>query len=200
MKLEDFMKHDNVEKAELTLPHVAALRLYTTLAFKYLNGPLRDQVDYYDKQKPHPLPKTVAFISEGIKKLRAAYATRVAAGEIKAKTCLWRGFKNVEISEDFMHAEPNGNYRGGTELAPMSTTTDMAVAAKYSKSDKSLLFKVVLDNFMQYGAELRWLSAFPEEEEVLYPPLTYLQPTGRTQTLQLDGSEFKIVEVKPTLP
>ena len=31
---------------------------------------------------------------------------------------------------------------------------------------------------MQYGADLQWLSAFPSEAEVLYPPLSYLQPTG----------------------
>ena len=35
VKFEDFMKHENVAAAELTRPHVAALRLYTTLAFKY---------------------------------------------------------------------------------------------------------------------------------------------------------------------
>ena len=29
-----------------------------------------------------------------------------------------------------------------------------------------------VDNFMQYGADLQWLSAFPAEAEVLYPPLT----------------------------
>ena len=54
---------------------------------------------------------------------------------------------------------------------------------------------------MQYGAELKWLSAFPGEEEVLYPPLTYLQPTGREQRITLRGGHtFKVYEVKPTLP
>ena len=31
------------------------------------------------------------------------------------------------------------------------------------------------------GADVQWLSAFPGEAEILYPPLTYLQPTGRSQ-------------------
>mmetsp|Transcript_48249 Transcript_48249/g.155570 ORF Transcript_48249/g.155570 Transcript_48249/m.155570 type:complete len:157 (+) Transcript_48249:726-1196(+) len=156
------MEHENVESAELTVPHVVALRLYTTLAFKYLNAPLRDRAEFYDKMRPHPLPKTVAFINEGIKKLRAVSATRVADGRAKPKTTLWRGFKNVEISDDFMKKDDNGNYTGGTELAPMSTTSDLTVAAKYSRSDKSLLFKLDMSSFMQYGAELQWLSAFPK--------------------------------------
>ena len=52
---------------------------------------------------------------------------------------------------------------------------------------------------MQYGAELQWLSAFPHEAEVLYPPLTYLQPTGRTQIVELRGYRFTVVEVEPHL-
>ena len=94
--------------------------------------------------------------------------------------------------------------KGGTELAPMSTTTDLQVAAKYARSGTSLLFKITLDNFMQYGAELKWLSAFPNEEEVLYPPLTYLQPTGRVQPIKIgEGNTlltFMCYEVKPTIP
>merc|ERR1712007_101347 len=105
----------------------------------------------------------------------------------------------MNTSEDFMRTE-HGVCRGGTELAPMSTTTSFEVAAKYAKSSECLIMKVVLENIMQYGADIQWLSAFPEEAEVIYPPLTYLQPTGRTQRLELDGSEFTIVEVRPTLP
>ena len=35
------------------------------------------------------------------------------------------------------------------QLAPMSTSTDIAVAARYASSGDSLLFKISLDNFMQ---------------------------------------------------
>ena len=30
------------------------------------------------------------------------------------------------------------------------------------------------------GAALSWVSAFPSEEVVLFPPLTYLKPTSKT--------------------
>ena len=80
---------------------------------------------------------------------------------------LWRGMRNLDIGDKFL-----ANNAGGTEVAPMSTTTDMRVAVHYGLSSDSLLFLLKVDNFLQYGAELQWLSAFPGEAEVLYPPLT----------------------------
>jgi hypothetical protein len=81
----------------------------------------------------------------------------------------------------------------------MSTTTDIATAAAYSISRESLIFKIVTKNKLQRGADLQWVSAFPNEAEILYPPLTYLQPTGRTQIIKVDGHSFTVVEVTPTL-
>ena len=69
----------------------------------------------------------------------------------------------------------------GVELAFMSTTNDLKVAVRYCLSPHSLLFKIVASDFMSMGADVCWLSAFPDEEEMLYPPLTYLKPTGRSQ-------------------
>ena len=97
----------------------------------------------------------------------------------------------------------------------MSTTTDLRVAVEYAQSNHSLLFKIVSPSFMTTGADIQWLSAFPSEAEILYPPLTYLKPTGRTEDLTLQcgmqqtagedpGSEsqlstFTIVEVVPQM-
>lgn len=108
---------------------------------------------------------------------------------------LWRGMKNLKVAEEFMV-----ELRGGTEIAPMSTTSDFCVAARCGVSEDSLLFKIRVNNFLQYGAELSWLSAFPGEEEVCYPPLTYLQPTGRTQKACVDGKRFTVCEVIPHIP
>ena len=35
--------------------------------------------------------------------------------------------------------------------------------------------------------------------QVLFPPLTYLQPTGRVQIVTVGESNFKVVEVTPKL-
>ena len=52
---------------------------------------------------------------------------------------------------------------------------------------------------MERGVDLSFLSCFPAEAEHLFPPLTYLCPTGNTQRVALaDGSEVEVVEVEPT--
>ena len=36
--------------------------------------------------------------------------------------------------------------------------------------------------------------------QVLFPPLTYLQPTGRVQIVTVGENSFKVVEVTPNIP
>ena len=48
---------------------VAALRLYTTAAYSFMNGPLRDD-DRYQRKEACPLPVATYFAVQGIKKLR----------------------------------------------------------------------------------------------------------------------------------
>ena len=81
----------------------------------------------------------------------------------------------------------------------MSTTCDPTVALAYGLSAHSLLFKIRTDSFMNRGADITFLSAFPNEKEFVYPPLTYLQPTGRKETIKFEdlGLEFTVIEVQP---
>ena len=99
--------------------------------------------------------------------------------------------KNLSVSHGFVE-------RGGTELAPMSTSTELRVAAAYGMSRETLIFRFRTKNSLQRGVDVSWLSAFAKEEEVLYPPLTYMQPTGREQEVQVGIARYRIVEVKPT--
>ena len=81
----------------------------------------------------------------------------------------------------------------------MSTTTEIKTATEYSISDNSLIFYITTENGMQRGADIQFLSAFPAEAEVLYPPLTYLQPTGKIQEVKAGGRRFTVVEVEVTV-
>ena len=183
--LDDFAADPSAVTANLTTAETAALRLYTTIAFRVINNPLRDT----KSGNPHPLPVTVMLIARGIKKLRTIGAKDKSA--VQAKVLL-RGMKNVRASDAFVEL-------GGTELAPMSTTTEIKTATEYSMSDNSLIFYIYTKNSMQRGADIQFLSAFPAEAEVLYPPLTYLQPTGRMQEVAVEGRRFTVVEVEPTV-
>ena len=104
-RLADFVSHPIATAHGLDEPRVAALRLYTTAAYSHINNPLR-------AGERHPLPVTVAFIADGIKKLRAKRAE--GAGATSTLT-LWRGMRNLKIADDFLTER-----RGGTELAPCS--------------------------------------------------------------------------------
>lgn len=81
----------------------------------------------------------------------------------------------------------------------MSTSSNLEVALSYSnKAERRLIFKVVTDSFMELGADLQYLSAFPGEVEFLYPPMTLLTPTGSKQVIQAGNVTVEVVEVRPS--
>ena len=51
----------------------------------------------------------------------------------------------------------------------MSTTNDLSVAVRYSASRSSVLLRMVTKSFIERGADISYLSAFPGEAEVLFP-------------------------------
>ena len=83
----------------------------------------------------------------------------------------------------------------------MSTTTSLRVALAYSASERCVLLRLCTASFMDRGADISYLSAFPDESETLYPPLTYLQPTGDVETIvEASGSQVVVVDVTPHFP
>lgn len=178
-----FVDRPEAREADLSPAHVLALRLYSTAAYRSINNPLRDEA----RAGPHPLAVTVAFINEGLKRLRAVSAR---ADDAYRSIDLWRGMRDLHVTDEFMA-------RGGTEQAPMSTTRCLDVAVQYSASDRPLLLKLKTTSFMERGADLAWCSAFPGEAEVCFPPLTFLVPTSLRETICVQGHTFTVVEVEP---
>ena len=186
--LSYFVQHPHARAAGLLPEHVVALRLYTTAAYRSINAPLRRSNE--PGAAPHPFPVTVAYLTDGIKRLRAVHA--VAEDAYDAGD-YWRGMRDVEVLDDFYSG-------GGTELAPMSTSRDLNVALHYSaKAQVRLIFKIATDSFMSRGASLLFLSAFPDEVEFLYPPLTFLQPTGNEEIIITNGIQYRVIEVIPNI-
>ena len=187
-------RRDHLTLAMLRLEHVLALRLYTATPVSFaLNNPLRNfKRDGAMVMKPirmgdeHPFPVTVTVLNDAIKRLRDT--------EGKAVVTLWRGLKNMDLraDSDFLLA-------GGVEMSSMSTSYDLRTALFYSLSPHSILFKIVTRSFMERGADLEWISCFPEERECLFPPCTFLSATGRTQKVQTPSGDFTVVEVTPRL-
>ena len=185
--LETLLTSEEAKTAKLAYHHVLALRLYTTSSYKRVNEPLRED----PPPKPHPFAATTYFIQEGIKMLRAVDAK---CNTITEERIFWRGMHGRSLPPSFKD-------EGGAEFACMSTTADFEVAVKFAQvetSDKPMLFKYVTDNSLVRGADISFLSVYPEEKEVLYPPLTYLQQISvKRHTIR--GKRVVIVEVKPQM-
>jgi hypothetical protein len=171
------------------IAELAALRFYTSHSFNSINIPMRDT----DRKAPHPLPGIVTNIQRGLKKLRALGSDDVSS---KQTVVLWRGMSSMQLPPKFID-------EGGTELAPMSTTTDVSVAISYAvnrDTRSALLFRFVTRNNLERGADVQWLSMFPGESETLFPPLTFLQRT-RTESQEVvhNGVKVTVVELSTTL-
>jgi hypothetical protein len=70
---------------------------------------------------------------------------------------------------------------------------------EYSASPEAVLLRLITEDFMTRGPDISFLSAFPGEDEYLFPPLTYLSPTGDTEKLEVDDAIFHVVDVKPRM-
>lgn len=146
-RLADFVNHPTAKEYKLREEHIAALRIYTTSAFRFINNLLRNNNSGNEKErKTHPFPVTVSLIDDAIKRLRASTAksfeansSSTCSSEVEENNCtyLWRGIKNMKISEEFIKGG-----KGGTELGLMSTTRDLKIAVEYSKGfeGNALLF------------------------------------------------------------
>ena len=190
MRLADFVNAPSAKAAKLTEAEVAAIRLYSTAAFRSINNPLRDQ-ERSGRGEAHPLPATVTLIRNGLKKMRVV-ELELGTGAANRKQALYRGMAGMTLDDDFLT-------EGGTELAPMSTTASLEVAMKYSAGAGALLLRIQTESFMERAPDISFLSAFPEEREFLYPPLTYLKPQGKPETLTVDDAVYTVVTVTPAM-
>ena len=178
--LADFVNHEYSRLAQLLRPHVLALRMYTSSSYPCFNRPLRE------RQKPHPFAMAVYYLADGLKKLRAVAAQIDPAG-FTQEVVLWRGMQDLTLDQDEFTT------KGGTELAPMSTSRSKSVAFKYASSRAPLVFKYKTRGLGR-GCSIGYLSLYPKEEEYLYPPLTYLLPERVNQE-----QGYKVVEVAPQM-
>ena len=98
MRLADFVALPVARRARLEEAHVVALRLYSTAAFRALNGPMRNlklspcrkdeagnplPLEPPQLAAPHPQPVTMAFIYEALKRMRAVAAATTVDPECK---------------------------------------------------------------------------------------------------------------------
>jgi hypothetical protein len=180
--LDSLVAHEHAKIAKLKAHHILALRLYTTSSFAKVNDPLR--LD--PPQRPHPFAATTWFIDQGIKKLRAVAAKRADAHITQV---YWRGMKDIGLTMEFLQ-------KGGTEFACLSTSASQEVAIGFAASALPLVFKFETKDFTSRGADIAFLSVYPNEQEALYPPLTYLRSV-KAEKETFGGMEMLVATVEP---
>jgi hypothetical protein len=140
--IDDFLEMPQSKGTKMNKPEAVSLRFYSSPSFPAVTIPLRDP----DRKTKHPLAAITYCIFTAIRKQLALGAEDQAAAV--EERIFWRGFSDLQISEDFKK-------HGGTEFAPMSTSTDPAVAVGYavrkSQTDGALLMRIVTRNNLQRG-------------------------------------------------
>eukprot|EP00961_Rhodomonas_salina_P013222 177830-Rhodomonas_salina.3 len=156
MTLPDFVSHETSKTAALDIEEVLALRLYTTSSFPCFNSYFRSvELGEGRDVPPHPFHMSVFHLDQGLKKLRTIGAKDPE--KFNAIEYFYRGMKDMEL--DFLQFRKCG----GTELAPMSTTSSLAVAKSYAKSTSPLLFKFKTQGLSR-GCSIEFLSVYPKEK------------------------------------
>ena len=116
---------------------------------------------------------------------------------------------NMKLPESF-YSDQEEQFAGGVELAFMSTSYDIDVAIEYAMRGNSsftlitlLLSSLIIGTTKQCsileiefdagnrGAKVKWVSQYSYEEELLYPPCTYL--TCKKVSVDDDGIRRLVV-------
>ena len=111
------------------------------------------------------------------------------AAKVPSNRRVYRGLSGMIPPDQFWKSGSEaaaGEFRGGVECGFMSTTSDRDVAIQYSgasesaNSAPSVVFEITVGK-IDIGADLSWLSQYPKEKEILFPPLTCLEVVGEAR-------------------
>ena len=125
-KLAALLRSPEVERSEVTVAEVVALRLYTGPMYVKYNAVLRGMAVATAGGTIYS--STVHLICSGLQKL-----SRVS--ELPKEMKLYRGNGGMALPSSFLEPDASG-CAGGTEPAIMSATPDRSVALGYSGIDK----------------------------------------------------------------
>ena len=169
------------EIGKLSMQEFQAARLYTGPMYMKYNAVLRG---LGEKGLPK-IKKKVLF--EEMKKLcgDSRYVTTlhcissaiVKLSRLAKPQTVYRGLAGRVLPSEFWL----GQGHGGVEFAFMSTTADREVAMEYAKATEKEAASCVMEvkmGMIDRGADLSWLSQYPHEREITFPPYTGLEVLG----------------------
>ena len=186
----------------LRLEELMCCRLYTGPMFMKFNVVMRGASAVPGKLLGKPQWAVDKFKEEcrGNKYSTTISAVNSAIIKLSKQTTVnkvYRGVSGFGLPK-ILTTKNEHNVIGGVEFAFLSTTLDRNVAMKYARghSDPSSGFGVVLEitpGLLGRGADLSWVSQYPFEQVILFPPLTALEFYDRRIQDQVI-----VISVRPT--
>ena len=176
-RIEEILATKNAELEARGFPHMqvtlweaVGARLYTGSMFWKYNNVLRS----HDEDQPDQRVLEGAALRRGNEYVCTIHATNSAVIKLSKLTrvCkVMRGMSNANVPQSFL--EPNASgLRGGVEFGFLSITDDSEVAWEYaSRGEVGVILEVTM-TMSARGASVKWLSQYPHQNELIFPPLT----------------------------
>ena len=127
-------------------------------------------------------------------------AALIKLGRITTAQKLYRGVSGMRLPEQFLTAD-EFDVRGGVELGFLSATSQRSVALEYAASSGTGIVYEIQQSMGDRGADLSWLSQYPHEAEVCFPPVLGLEVLTRpdgTPAKRMEGAVV-VVELRPSV-
>lgn len=174
----------------LSTPEFSSLRLYTGPIFRKYNAVLRaaSGVKFLENQF-----KELCMGNFYATTLHVLTAAILKLGKITPADLVYRA-PGGALPNSFWHKQMPECVQGGIELAFMSTTTAKEEAMAYARRAPGMILFEVVQGFVARGASISWLSQYPNEEEILFPPLTALE----VSETRVEGA-LLIVQMRPSM-
>ena len=157
------------------------MRLYTGPMFVIHNGALRsmatDGIVRFGLDE-HLVGSSVR--GRFVTTLHCINSGVIKLSRLQPKCTVYRGINGMKLRRSFVKPDVFG-VRSGVEFGFMSTSLERSVAEAYSKGKNTDSPSLILEmqmGMVSRGAFLGWLSQYPDESEILLPPLTGLEVTA----------------------
>jgi len=173
-------------------------RLYTGPMFEKYSAVLRG------------VPRLVPFLTRRFETLckgnrygttiHSINAALIKLSRISRAEKVYRGVGGMALPDRFLAPDEHG-VRGGVEFGFLSATTDRAVAMQYAASSASGIVYEIQQAMGDRGADLSWLSMYPYEAEVCFPPVLGLEVMTNADGLpakRVEGSVV-VIELRPSV-
>ena len=186
-------KSDELERnghLPLLIEEVVAVRLYTGPMYEKMNASLRAK-----SGNAHLMTRWQELCGSNsyVTTIHACSSAVVKLSKLLRACAVYRGLAGATLPSSFL-VEDNLGVRGGVEYAFMSTSAERTQAMSYTSGGRSAIVVEMQLGLIDRGADVSWVSQFPAEAEVLFPPLTAMA----VQDTRVDKSTL-VIDVRLSL-